>query len=281
MNDSDCVEFLQWALPRLHLRWPGYRKVRRQVCKRIDRRLKELNLPRAAAYRAYLDDHPPEWSVLDSLCWIPLSRFYRDKRVFQTLEREVLPQLAQDALADGRHELRCWSIGCASGEEPYTLAILWKTALEPRFPALGLQILATDVDPHAIERAKQACYAASSLKELPDDWRARAFVPTPEGFIVKPEYRELVSFELQDIRIAAPDGWFDLILCRYVVFTYFDDTQQQETLAKIEQKLVPGGALVIGSMESLPGGTTSLIPWTKNAGIYRQSQAGPAIHKSR
>ncbi len=281
MKDSDCVEFLQWALPKLHLRWPGYRKVRRQVCRRIDRRLKELNLPHVAAYRAYLDNHPPEWSVLDSLCWIPLSRFYRDKGVFQLLEREVLPHLVQNALAAGRNKLRCWSIGSASGEEPYTLAILWKTVLEPQFPGLGLHILATDVDPHAIERAGQACYSASSLKELPADWRAHAFVLTPEGFVVKPAYRELVSFELQDIRTTVPDEWFDLILCRYVVFTYFDDIQQREILVKIEQKLVVGGVLVIGSTEDLPEGATLLTPWTKTARVYRKDPARFATSPSR
>jgi chemotaxis protein methyltransferase CheR len=273
MNDPDCVEFLQWALPRLHLRWSGYRKVRRQVCKRIDRRLKDLDLPNIAAYRAYLESHPTEWSVLDSLSRIPLSRFYRDKGVFQFLEREVLPQLAQNAVADGRHQLRCWSIGCASGEEPYTLAILWKMALAPQFPDLGCHILATDVDPHAIERARKACYAASSLKDLPDDWRTHAFNLIPEGCIVTSEYRELVSLELQDIRTAALDGFFDLILCRYVAFTYFDDVQQQKILAKIEETLVPGGARVIGSTESRPGGVTALTLWTKDARVYRKDPA--------
>ncbi len=280
MKDSDCVEFLQWALPRLHLRWPGYRKVRKQVCKRIDRRLKELHLPDVATYRAYLDHHPPEWSVLDSLCWIPISRFYRDKGIFQLLEREVLPQLARNALAAGRRELRCWSIGCASGEEPYTLAILWKIALEARFPDLRFEILATNVDPHAIERARRACYPTSSLKDLPEEWRARAFVPTSEGLRVTREYRERVSFELQDIRTATPDGFFDLILCRYVVLTYFDDTRQQETLARIEKKLVPGGALAVGSTETIPPGMTALTPWTTSAKVYRKGPVRPATPTS-
>ena len=99
MNDLDCVQFLQWALPMMRMRWPGFRKVRRQVCKRVDRRLRRLGLVDVTAYRAYLDDHPDEWSQLDQLCRIPISRFYRDRGVFDLLRDDVLPSLAAAARA--------------------------------------------------------------------------------------------------------------------------------------------------------------------------------------
>ena len=121
MTDSEGVQFLQWCLPRLHLRWPGFRKVRRLAYKRINSRLQELGLPSLEAYRAYLTDHPSEWATLDTLCWIPISRFYRDRGVFQHVEHEILPRLAQLALARREGEIRCWSAGCAGGEEPYTV----------------------------------------------------------------------------------------------------------------------------------------------------------------
>ena len=105
MNDLDCVQFLQWALPKMRMRWPGFRKVRRQVCKRVDRRLRRLGLVGVAAYRAYLDDHPDEWSELDQLCRIPISRFYRDRGVFDLLRDDVLPSLA----ADTRARAGAWS----------------------------------------------------------------------------------------------------------------------------------------------------------------------------
>ena len=85
MNDADCVEFLQWALPRLRMRWAGFRKVRGQVCKRIGRRLKELGLGDIDAYRSYLDKHSEEWEILDGLCRITISRFHRDRKVFECL----------------------------------------------------------------------------------------------------------------------------------------------------------------------------------------------------
>lgn len=269
MKDVEGVALLQWLLPQMRLRWPGFRKVRRRVYKRIDRRLKELGLSGVDAYRSYLEAHPAEWPVLDALCWIPISRFYRGKRVFECLEQEVLYPLAEAAVTRGEKETRWWSVGCASGEEPYTLAILWRRALARRFPALGVRILATDIDPQAIERAERGCYPGSSVKDLPGEWRTEAFVASNEEFCLKAEYREPVTFRLQDIRKAAPEGRFDLILCRNVVFTYFDEVLQQDILKKLMDKLTPGGAFVIGSAEHLPEGIAGLELWSKTPGVYR------------
>jgi len=86
MTDLECILFLQWALPRLRLRWARFRKVRRQVCKRISSRMRELELPDTAAYRSFLEAHPAEWPLLDSLCRVTISRFCRDCAVFLFLE---------------------------------------------------------------------------------------------------------------------------------------------------------------------------------------------------
>jgi chemotaxis protein methyltransferase CheR len=270
MRDSDCVLFLQWCLPRLRLRWPGFRKVRRQACRRIDRRLTALGLPNVPAYRAYLEGHPAEWPALDALCRISNSRFYRDKGVFQRLERDVLPRLARMAAARGEEDVRCWSAGCASGEEPYTLAMLWRLRLAPQFPSVGLRILATDADPQAIERAATACYPAGSLKELPEDVLAAALAPAADGFCVREAFRGPVTFEEQDLRVTAPDHRFHLVLCRNLAFTYFDDALQRETLRRIEESLWPEGALVIGRRERLPDGVSGFEPWGREAEIYRR-----------
>ena len=90
MGDRDCIDFLQWGLPCLRLRWPGYRKVRRTVCKRLRRRLRDLDLPDLAAYRGFLEGHPEEWARFDAFCWIPTSRFYRDRGVFNYLADQVM-----------------------------------------------------------------------------------------------------------------------------------------------------------------------------------------------
>ncbi len=268
--DAEGVPFLQWCLPRLHLRWPGFRKVRRQLYKRINRRLEELKLPNVAAYRGYLDDHPGEWPALDGLCRIGISRFYRDRGVFQYLEREILPQLAQLATARRDGQIRCWSAGCAGGEEPYTLAIIWKHRLSMQFPTIGLRIIATDIDSQAIRRAERGCYRASSVKDLPTEWRSRAFVASGNELCLRDEYRTVVTFMVQDIRELEPEGFFHLILCRNLAFTYFDEALQIKTLRRLTDRLAPGGALVIGKLESLPAGLRGIEPWSIQLGVYRK-----------
>ena len=145
MKDEACICFLQWALPFLHLRWPGFRKVRGQVCKRLSRRLVELQLPDLKSYREYLQDTPLEWPILDSLCRITISRFYRDHEIYHALYSRVFPELIA---VDRQHNdkiLSCWCIGAASGEEPYSLSLLWDFAGLQKH-GTKLRILATEVD---------------------------------------------------------------------------------------------------------------------------------------
>jgi chemotaxis protein methyltransferase CheR len=101
LSDRQCVEFLQWALPRLGMRWEGFRRVRRQVCRRLRRRLSELGLPDLVAYRVHLEHHPEEWCALDGLVDITISRFNRDRGMFAFLTADVIP-----ALAAGRRDRR-------------------------------------------------------------------------------------------------------------------------------------------------------------------------------
>ncbi len=270
MKDAEGVQFLQWCLPHLQLRWPGYRKVRRQVYKRIQRRLQSLGLQSFADYRSYLEAHAEEWALLDTYCWIPISRFYRDKGVFQFLGQEVLPRLADRAQKESEGVLRCWSLGCASGEEPYTLVLLWKLSLESRFSNVPLAVLATDVDANAIARAQQACYPPGSLRDLPDSWRTQGFDETPEGFSLKREFRDPVTFRTQDIRKSVPEDTFHLILCRYMVFTYFDEGLQERMVRRLVERMRTGGALVIGNRETLPKGDFGLTPWAEKWGVFER-----------
>jgi chemotaxis protein methyltransferase CheR len=265
------------------LRWSGFRKVRRRVYKRINRRLQELALSNLAAYRTYLEDHPDERATLDSLCWISISRFYRDPSVFQHLERKILPELAGLLLAREETELRCWSAGCCGGEEPYTLALIWRASLATQFPTVRLRIMATDVDSEAIQRAERACYHANSLKQLPPEWRHQAFATIDQELCLKDEYRAAVTFAVQDIRKDTPEGPFDLILCRNLAFTYFDKELQRETMQRLTNNLAPGGALIIGKLESLPEGQWEVEPSSVHLGVYRKRlvEAVPVVSISQ
>ena len=269
VKDSDCVAFLQWALPRLRMRWAGFRRVRRQVCKRIGRRLGELGLPDTDAYREFLEAQPEEWSRLDALCRITVSRFHRDRGVFQLLVDVVLPELAGIARDRGDPALRCWSAGCASGEEPYTLAMAWHFCVRERFPGLSLRVLATDADEHLLERAREGVYAESSLRDLPEDWRRLAFDRRDDRWWIRPPFQEPTKLERQDIRTTLPDDGFHLILCRNLVFTYFDESLQREILPRIASRLHPGGALLVGVHETFPTTESGLSAWFPGAGIYR------------
>ncbi len=271
MKDTACVDFLQWALPQLDKRWRGFRKVRRQVCKRIDRRREALGLSDVNAYRTYLESHLEEWAILDSFCRISISRFYRDRGVFDCLRAEVLPALAQTARGRGEAALRIWSIGCASGEEPYSLSLLWQLELQDRFPEVDCTIVATDADSRLLDRSRRGCYPDSSLKDLPPDWRARAFVATGELNCLRNEFKTGVEFRQQDIRTEYPADTFQLILCRNLVFTYFELQSQLQLLARICEQLRPEGVLIIGKTEQLPEGTRALRPWLPKLGVFLKS----------
>jgi chemotaxis protein methyltransferase CheR len=270
MDDRDCVRFLQQTLPRLQLRWRGFRRVRRQVCRRLQQRLRELELPDLAAYEQLLDRHPPEWDRLDACCRITISRFYRDHGLFCVLEHEALPQLAGLVRDSGRQRLDVWSAGCGAGEEPYSLAILWANSLEPALRQTPAAITATDADPVMLQRAGTACYPFSSIRGLPPDWRDIAFSLVDGEYCLQPRYRQPVRFMAQDIRLAAPGGPFDLVLCRNLAFTYFADDLQRTTTVRIASVLRPGGLLVLGEHERLPGDQDGLTPWRAGLPLYRK-----------
>jgi chemotaxis protein methyltransferase CheR len=270
MNDAACVPFLQWALPRLGRRWEGYRKVRRQVCRRVWRRVGELGLASFAEYRSHLEHHPNEWPVLDAMTDITISRFYRDKAVYDFLRSDVLPTLIEDARKSGRSSVRVWSAGCANGEEPYTLTIIRELALPGTTGDIALNILATDIKPLVLRRADQARYPPSALRDLPPELRSAAFEQDGDELALRPRFRRGVTLARHDIRSGPPDGPFDLVLCRYLAFTYFDDTGQREMLRALARVMRPSGALVLGNREAPPAGETGFCPWAPRLRVFRR-----------
>lgn len=269
---SGSIEFLQWCLPELQYQWKGFRKVRKQVCKRINRRLSELNLPDLSAYRYYLEKNDDEWLILDSLCNITISRFYRDQGIFNIILNDIFPLLAKIASKGNIKEIRCWSAGCGSGEEPYTLKILWDLNIFKKHGInVPLWIVATDRKSEILERAHAGIYSKGSLKEVPEELTNQAFIKYDEGYKLKDKFKTGVEYTVQDIRKQLPKGKFDIILCRNLVFTYFDEDLQINILNKIEGKLAPGGFLIIGAHESLPSVDKTLIPYKNNKCIYHRA----------
>lgn len=166
--------------------------------------------------------------------------------------------------------MHCWSAGCASGEEVYSLKLIWEMDLAARLPKVALRIVATDAEATMLRRAKQACYALGSLKDLPAQWRFAAFVQEQGGYCVTPRCRSDIDFQLQDIRREMPEGPFHLILCRNLVFTYFEMALQTDILLRLLDRLRPSGFLVIGKHESLPVLPGGLSPVSCDLQIYQK-----------
>jgi len=235
--------------------------------------MNELGLSNLSDYRDYLKEHPVEWQVLDSFCRFTISRFYCDHTVFDALRSALLLSLAAQALSAGSSELRCWSAGCCSGEEAYTLQILWKTfVLSVLRQDLLLHIIATDADDALLARAQRGCYSKSSIMDLPGELVQRAFTRSGDLYTIKKTFTEKITFVQQDIREQLPDGPFQLILCRNFVLTCFTEALQREILEKIIARLAPGGILVVGCHESIPQGMTTFVPCGRSRGMYKKAE---------
>jgi chemotaxis protein methyltransferase CheR len=230
----------------------------------------ELELDGFVGYREHLESHADEWSVLDGLCRITISRFWRDRAVFQALIEDVVPTLAESVLDRGDEAIRCWSCGCASGEEPYSIRIGWVATLAEQYPSIALEILATDSDHAMLERARRATYPTGSLKDLPGRLQSSAFEVDGDSRRLRDTFTRGVTWRCQDVREQTPKNVFDLVLCRNLVFTYYDDSLQLEIARRIATAVRPGGALVVGSHERLPPGQTDFEPWSPHGGIHRR-----------
>lgn len=270
MKDAACRRFLAWALPRLGLRPAAYRRVRGQVCKRIARHMHDLGIAGHDEYRRRLEADVGEWRVLDGLCRVTVTRFGRERDAWLHLRNVVLPELAAVCRNAGRPALCAWSAGCGGGEEPYTLRILWDLELAPLFPSLRLDIVATDADATMLRRARAATYRRGTLRELPSAWLDRAFAESGDSLRLRPEYRDGIRFEQQDMREEMPDGPFDLVLCRYLAFTYFDGEGRRAALHGIAHRLRPGGVLMLGVKEYPPAWSSEIGPEHRELGFWRR-----------
>lgn len=268
MKDEACILFLQWALPQMQLRWEGFRRVRKQVCKRIGQRINQLGLPNELAYRDYLHHHDTEWQILAALCHVTISRFYRDKIVFDQLKNELIPRLCDQLRLHDEKYLHCWSAGCARGEEAYSLVLIWSFVLQHQYPEIAISITATDIDPIMIQQARKACYPFSSVKNLSPEWRRMAFTQIKDQYCLHPIYQPPVTFTLGDVAQLVNTQSYRLVLCRNLVFTYFNLDRQIQFLHKLQAQLSEGSILVLGAHERLPEGIRGWCQWQQRLPIY-------------
>ncbi len=240
-------EFLKEVAPVLGLQWRPFQ--RRGVKRKVERRFLQLGFSRFDEYLLKVQKDPGEKDCLSKILTVTISRFFRDREVFDALETSVLPTILNNLRGK---ELNIWSIGCASGEEPYSLSLLWKEKFEREFPEVRLSILATDIDESMLQRAEEGRYKKSSLREIPQKMVENYFHQEGGFFILDPSIPKSVQFKRHHILKEEPFVGMDLILCRNVVFTYFSKASQIDLLKILFTSLKEEGYLVIGKEETLP-----------------------------
>lgn len=193
----------------------------------------------------------PEWEALAPLLTVPETYFFRMPSHFDALAEDVLPQILHANRTT--RSLRILSAGCATGEEPYSLRIL----LNERFPQLAdweVAIVGVDLSLAALERARAGVYTEWSLRATAEPRRRASFTPEGKQFRLKPSARADVAFRRENLLAPPPPGEsrFDLIFCRNVLI-YFTDEAIRVAIARLSERLAPGGYLFLGPAESLRG----------------------------
>lgn len=193
----------------------------------------------------------PSWEIILAQLTVGETYFFRNAPQFEALRQHILPELIERRRAT--HHLRIWSAGCATGEEPYSIAMTLADLL-PSDEFWQVSILATDINPQFLARARAGLYGSWSFREMPEATRARFFTPDQQRWRLHPAIRQMVTFAR--LNLAEPcfpailNGTYaqDLILCRNVTI-YFDEATTHQLIERFHSALLPGGWLIVGHAE--------------------------------
>jgi chemotaxis protein methyltransferase CheR len=223
----------------------GYRD--EYLKRRFEIRLKATGTNTYAKYILYLNKHPEEFTNLLNDLTINYTTFFRDADVYQHLEHKLLPKLFLS-----KHPLKIWSAGCASGEEPYSLAILIHKLLGRRLLFQPVTIIASDIDKDALSKAERGIYQSRHLSTLDKSLIEQFFTKDGENFVINDSVKKIIKFEQFDLMKDPKHCSFDLILCRNVMI-YFSKEGQQHIHMNFYRALRDGGYLITGKSEILSG----------------------------
>lgn len=237
------------------------------ISRRIERRMGLHQLSRISDYLRYLRENPPESELLFNELLIGVTRFFRDTDVWNTLKTEVIPALLAN-YPDGA-VLRAWTPGCSTGEEAYSLAMVFKEVLKEAnlTQRYSLQIFASDLDKSAIAAGRAGVYDRSIAAEVSPNRLNTFFVEVPSGFQVGNEIRAMVIFAEQNIIVDPPFTKIDLLSCRNLLI-YLESELQNKLIQLFHYSLGPGGFLVLGSAESIGTATDLFSPLSGKTRIY-------------
>ena len=238
--------------------------------RRIAVRMRARGVHTFGDYAAVLDADGREYERLLDALTINVTKLFRNPETYAALAREVVPALWRLDVP----QLRVWSAGCASGEEPYSLAILIaehaRTAADPA-PLRRVRVLGSDIDRASLATAEAGCYAEAAFADAPPGMRERWFAPGWPA-CVHPSVRERVAFERHDLlHDAPPEGPHHLIVCRNVLI-YFDRDTQERLFRRFHAALAPGGFLCLGKVETLLGESRrDFVPVDARERIFRRA----------
>lgn len=240
------------------------------VYRRIERRMGIHQISKINSYVRFLQENPAEVEILFRELLIGVTRFFRDTAVWECLKDTALPSLFAH-LPHG-YVLRAWIPGCSTGEEAYSMAIVFKEALETlnNGKNFSLQIFATDLDSHAIEKARKGIYPANIVSDVSATRLNRFFIQTDDHYRVNAEIREMVVFAPQNVIKDPPFTKLDILSCRNLLI-YLDAVLQQKLLSLFHYSLNFNGILVLGSAETQSGQNDFLKPLDTKLRIYQRS----------
>ncbi len=248
---------------------------RSAIGRRIERRMSLHQIDKLSDYVRFLRENPGEAELLFKELLIGVTGFFRDPAAWEQLKNEALPALVSARPKGGA--LRAWVPGCSTGEEAFSLAIVFTEVLERLKPAkkITLQIFATDLDREAIEKARSSVFPANIAADVSPERLRRFFVPYEPGYRVSKEIREMVVFAPQNIIMDPPFTRLDILSCRNLLI-YLSPELQKRLISLFHYCLNPSGILFLGSAETTGAFSDLFSPLDGKTRLYRRRDLGIA-----
>lgn len=222
------------------------------IKRRISARIRSTGYTSAMEYADFLLQSRSEPAHLIKMLTIHVSKFFRNQGTFNKLCDEIFPSLFSGCIQEGRDHLDIQSIGCASGEEPYSLALILHNFFAREMSQVKISIHAMDIDAEVLRIAAEAAYELDRMDETPVAITKRYFTFQDDKYRLAPEIRNMVTFHCQDMLRPEPLEKCDLVLCRNVLI-YLERSHQVALLKRFAEALRSGGILVLGKTENLMG----------------------------
>ncbi|AVM72932.1 chemotaxis protein CheB [Magnetospirillum gryphiswaldense] len=242
------------------------------VSRRIERRMHLRHCPDIATFTRRLDENPEEIAALKREILIPVTGFFRDQPSFSALAEEVIDKIV--SAWDSNDPIRVWSAATSTGEEAYSIAILFEEAFERQRKWLPLKIFATDVEQSYIETAATGVYGDSIVAEVSPERLERHFSRKGDLYTVTKRIRQHIIFARHNVVSDPPFTKIDLILCRNMLI-YLRPEVQERVLRRFQYALSPSGILFLGSSESLGSVAKDFTPLLASHKIYRVVRRAP------